>query len=65
MTLNGFSGDSQPEAFLLYPDSWEPYLAHIPEAERGDLVAAYFAGMPRRDLQNASPVRLKREPNAA
>jgi proline iminopeptidase len=26
---------------LLYPDAWESYLAAIPEAERGDLVAAY------------------------
>jgi len=25
----------------LYPDAWEGYLAAIPEAERGDLVAAY------------------------
>jgi proline iminopeptidase len=28
-------------ASALYPDAWEPYLAAIPEAERGDLVAAY------------------------
>jgi len=26
----------------IYPDAWEPYLAAIPEAERGDLVAAYY-----------------------
>lgn len=26
----------------LFPDAWEKYLAVIPEAERGDLVAAYY-----------------------
>jgi proline iminopeptidase len=31
----------QEGASLLFPDAWEPYLAHIPERERGDLVAAY------------------------
>jgi len=31
----------QEGASILFPDAWEPYLAHIPEAERGDLVTAY------------------------
>ena len=31
----------QEGASILFPDAWEPYLAHIPEAERGDMVAAY------------------------
>lgn len=31
----------QSGASMIYPDLWEPYLNHIPEAERGDLVAAY------------------------
>ena len=31
----------QEGASILFPDAWEHYLAHIPEAERGDLVAAY------------------------
>ncbi len=31
----------QRGASILYPDAWEPYLAHIPEAERGDLLTAY------------------------
>ena len=31
----------QEGASIIFPDAWEPYLAHIPEAERGDLVAAY------------------------
>ena len=28
-------------ASQLFPDKWEEFLAPIPEAERGDLVAAY------------------------
>lgn len=44
----------QRGASILYPDAWEPYLAHIPEAERGDLLTAYHAR-----LTNADPaVRL-------
>jgi proline iminopeptidase len=31
----------QSGASIIYPDAWEPYLAHIPEEERGDLVTAY------------------------
>jgi proline iminopeptidase len=31
----------QEGASRLFPDAWEHYLAPIPEAERGDLVAAY------------------------
>ena len=26
----------------IYPDAWEPYLAHIPSGERGDLIGAYY-----------------------
>jgi proline iminopeptidase len=32
----------QAGASYLYPDAWEQYLAPIPEAERDDLVAAYY-----------------------
>lgn len=32
----------QDGASRLFPDAFEPYLAHVPEAERGDLVAAYY-----------------------
>jgi proline iminopeptidase len=39
-------------ASSLYPDKWEEFLAPIPEAERGDLVAAY-----RRLLTGDDPVR--------
>lgn len=31
----------QDGASYIYPDAWETYLEHIPEAERGDLMAAY------------------------
>jgi proline iminopeptidase len=45
----------QDGASILFPDAWEPYLAHIPEAERGDLVAAYH----RRLTSEDPAVRLK------
>ena len=32
----------QRGASILYPDAWEPYLAHILEAERGNLLGAYY-----------------------
>src|SRR5262249_35378420 len=32
----------QEGASNLFPDAWEEYLAPIPEAERGDLVGAYY-----------------------
>ncbi len=32
----------QRGASILYPDAWEPYLAHIPEAERADMLSAYY-----------------------
>ena len=40
----------QDGASHLFPDAWEEYLAVIPEAERGDLVAAY-----RRRLSDPDP----------
>jgi proline iminopeptidase len=44
----------QRGASVLYPDAWEPYLAHIPEAERGDLLSAYY----RRLTSDDPAVRL-------
>ncbi len=44
----------QEGASILFPDAWEPYLAHIPESERGDLVAAYH----RRLTSDDPAVRL-------
>jgi proline iminopeptidase len=40
----------QRGASILYPDAWESYIAHIPEAERGDLLGAYH-----RRLTSADP----------
>jgi len=39
---------------MLYPDAWEKYLAAIPEAEHGDLIAAYH----RRLTSDDPAVRL-------
>lgn len=39
----------QRGASILYPDAWEPYLAHIPEAERGDLLKAYYTRLTSPD----------------
>ena len=39
----------QEGASRLFPDAWEPYLEAIPEAERGDLIAAYQRGLTSPD----------------
>jgi proline iminopeptidase len=39
----------QEGASIIYPDAWEPYFAHIPEAERGDLVTAYHKRLTSED----------------
>jgi proline iminopeptidase len=39
----------QEGASRIYPDAWEPYLAAIPEAERGDLLAAYHRRLTSED----------------
>src|SRR4051794_26767668 len=39
----------QRGASVLYPDAWEPYLAHIPPDERGDLLAAYHRRLTSED----------------
>jgi proline iminopeptidase len=39
----------QRGASILYPDAWEPYLAHIPELERGDLLSAYHRRLTSED----------------
>jgi len=41
----------QRGASILYPDAWEPYLAHIPEGERGDLLKAYHTRLTSSDSQ--------------
>jgi proline iminopeptidase len=44
----------QHGASVLYPDAWELYLAHIPDAERDDLLSAYH----RRLTSDDPEVRL-------
>jgi proline iminopeptidase len=39
----------QEGASFLFPDAWEEYLRPIPEAERGDLIAAYHARLNSED----------------
>lgn len=39
----------QRGASALYPDAWEPYLAHIPSSERGDMLAAYYRRLTSED----------------
>ncbi len=39
----------QEGASYLFPDAWEKYLAPIPEAERGDLVSAYYKRLTSED----------------
>jgi proline iminopeptidase len=36
-------------ASAIFPDAWEPYLAQIPEAERGDMIAAYYRRLTSED----------------
>jgi proline iminopeptidase len=42
----------QGGASMIFPDFWEPYRDHIPEAERGDMLAAYH-----RRLTSPDPAR--------
>ncbi len=39
----------QEGASALFPDAWEAFLAPIPEAERGDLVSAYYKRLTGND----------------
>jgi proline iminopeptidase len=39
----------QRGASVLYPDAWEPYLNFIPEAERGDMLSAYYRRLTSED----------------
>jgi proline iminopeptidase len=39
----------QEGASAIYPDVWEQYLAVIPEAERGDMVSAYYRRLTSED----------------
>ncbi len=39
----------QDGASWIYPDAWAPYLAAIPEVERGDLMGAYYRRLTHSD----------------
>ncbi len=39
----------QHGANAIFPDRWEPYLAAIPRAERGDLIGAYYKRLTSRN----------------
>ena len=39
----------QRGASAIYPDVWEAYWEHIPEAERGDMLAAYYKRLTSED----------------
>ena len=39
----------QEGASYLFPDHWEPYRDHIPEAERGDFISAYYKRLTSSD----------------
>jgi proline iminopeptidase len=41
----------QRGASVLYPDAWESFIAHIPEAEQDDLLAAYHRRLTSSDPQ--------------
>ncbi|WP_411816715.1 prolyl aminopeptidase [Hyphococcus sp. DH-69] len=41
----------QEGASWVFPDAWEDYLAPIPEAERGDMIAAYYKRLTGDDEQ--------------
>jgi proline iminopeptidase len=39
----------QEGASWMFPDAWQDYLTHIPEAERGDLLHAYYSRLTSTD----------------
>lgn len=41
----------QDGASWIFPDAWHDYNAHIPEAERGDLLRAYYRRLTSPDLE--------------
>ena len=52
--IRWFYEDSQG-ASAIFPDNWEPYVSLIPEAERGDMIGAYY----RRLTSDDESVRLE------
>jgi proline iminopeptidase len=46
--IRWFYEDSQG-ASAIFPDNWEPYFSLIPEAERGDMIRAYYRRLTSED----------------
>ncbi|MGX1803492.1 prolyl aminopeptidase, partial [Brevundimonas naejangsanensis] len=44
-------GFYQDGASMIFPDAWERFLAPIPQAERGDLMAAYYKRLTGDDIE--------------
>ena len=47
----------QDGASMIFPDAWERFVAPIPEAERGDLMAAYYKRLIGRRCRRAGALR--------
>lgn len=45
----------------IFPDHWETFAAFVPEAERGDLLSAYYRRLtgPDREQQLAAAIALR------
>ena len=48
---------------MIFPDAWERFLAPIPEAERGDMIAAYYKRLTHAD--RSGPGARRRPPGAS
>jgi proline iminopeptidase len=51
LTKKELSWFYQEGASMIFPDAWEEFLAPIPEAERGDLMGAYYKRLTGTDRQ--------------
>ena len=47
------TGLTEPGAYVAYPDEWKAFLAPIPPADRGDMMAAYKAIFDQRPVDEA------------
>lgn len=52
---------TQPGAYMQYPEAWRMYVLQIPEAERGDMIAAYHKLF---TTQPTTPDQVSRQNNA-
>lgn len=51
LTQKELSWFYQDGASMIFPDAWESFLAPIPEAERGDLMGAYYKRLTSDDVE--------------